>query len=68
MYLPLKIDFIVANSADPDEMPHPVAFHFTACQSMNVIVYGLPLHKGFKLLKQLKLLLTFFFFSTKIIK
>ena len=23
----LKIDFVVANSADPDEMPHYAAFH-----------------------------------------
>ena len=23
----LKIEFVVANSADPDEMPHYVAFH-----------------------------------------
>ena len=23
----MKIDFVLANSADPDEMPHYVAFH-----------------------------------------
>ena len=26
-FLSLKIDFVLANSADPDEMPHYVAFH-----------------------------------------
>ena len=27
VFLYLKIDFVLANSADPDEMPHYVAFH-----------------------------------------
>ena len=27
IFLSLKIDFVYANSADPDEMPHFVAFH-----------------------------------------
>ena len=27
VFLSLKIDFDLANSADPDEMPHYVAFH-----------------------------------------
>ena len=27
VFLPLKIDFILENSADPDEMPHNAAFH-----------------------------------------
>ena len=27
MGVPLKTDFISANSADPDEMPHYAAFH-----------------------------------------
>ena len=27
MFLSLKIVFILANSVDPDEMPHTVAFH-----------------------------------------
>ena len=26
-FLSLKIDFVLANNADPDEMPHYVAFH-----------------------------------------
>ena len=26
-YLSLKIDSVLANSVDPDEMPHNVAFH-----------------------------------------
>ena len=34
VFLSLKIDFVYANSADPDEMPQSVAFHlgnFTIC-------------------------------------
>ena len=27
VYLSLKIDFVLANSADPGEMPHYAAFH-----------------------------------------
>ena len=27
VFLSLKINFVLANSADPDEMPHYVAFH-----------------------------------------
>ena len=27
VFLSLKIDFVSANSADPHEMPHDVAFH-----------------------------------------
>ena len=27
VFLPLKINFIIANSAETDEMPHYVAFH-----------------------------------------
>ena len=27
VFLSLRIDFVLANSADPDEMPHYVAFH-----------------------------------------
>ena len=27
IFLSLKIDFVIANSVDPDEMPHYVAFH-----------------------------------------
>ena len=27
VFLSLKINFVLANSADPDEMPHHVAFH-----------------------------------------
>ena len=27
VFLSLKIDFVLVNSADPDEMPHYVAFH-----------------------------------------
>ena len=27
LFLSLKMDFVLANSADPDEMPHCVAFH-----------------------------------------
>ena len=26
-FLPLKFDFVSANSADPDEIPHNLAFH-----------------------------------------
>ena len=26
-YFPLKIDFVLANSANPDKMPHYMAFH-----------------------------------------
>ena len=36
IFLSLKIVFVLANSADPDEMPHYVAFHlvFAVCQSI----------------------------------
>ena len=27
LFLSLKISFVLANSADPDEMPHSAAFH-----------------------------------------
>ena len=27
LFLTLKIDFVLANSADPDEMPHYASFH-----------------------------------------
>ena len=27
IFLSLKIDFVLANSIDPDEMPHYAAFH-----------------------------------------
>ena len=27
VFLPLEIDFVLANSADPDEMPNYAAFH-----------------------------------------
>ena len=27
MFLSLKIDFVLANNADPDEIPHYAAFH-----------------------------------------
>ena len=27
VFLSLKIDFVLANNADPDEMPHYAAFH-----------------------------------------
>ena len=30
-YSSLKIDFALANSADPDEMPHYVLFHLGVC-------------------------------------
>ena len=43
VFLSLKIDFVLANSADPDEMPHDAAFHtaFTVCQSTYFVVSGL---------------------------
>ena len=27
LFRSLKVDFVIANSADPDEMPHYAAFH-----------------------------------------
>ena len=35
IFLFLKIDFVLANSEDTDEMPHFAAFHlvFTVCKS-----------------------------------
>ena len=39
--LSLKVDFVFANSADPDEMPHPVAFHLGLHCLQNY-----PLHLG----------------------
>ena len=29
LFFSLKVDFVLANSADPDEMPHYVAFHLS---------------------------------------
>ena len=42
-FLSLKKDFVLANSADPDEMPHYVVFtyDFTVCQSTLFVVSGL---------------------------
>ena len=37
MFHSLKIDFDLANSADPDEMPHDAAFHLDLhCLPMNL--------------------------------
>ena len=45
IFLSLKITFVAANSADPDEMPHNVAFHlvFTVCQSTHLGDSGLKM-------------------------
>ena len=31
VFLSLTIDYVLTNSADPDEMPHNVAFHLGLC-------------------------------------
>ena len=43
VFLSLKIDFVLANSADPDEMPHHAAFHLELhCLHMYSYAKGLP--------------------------
>ena len=43
VFISLKICFVLANSADPDERPHYAAFRlvFTVCQSISVGDSGL---------------------------
>ena len=47
MFLSQMIDFLFANSTDPDEMLHSVAFHLglTFCQSTRLEVYSLQMIK-----------------------
>ena len=43
VFLSLKIDFVLANNTDPDEMPHDAAFHLGLhrLQSSHLEVSGL---------------------------
>ena len=55
-FLSLKIVLVLANSIDPDEMPHHAAFHlgrhfisvFAVCQSIRFGVSGLFLKKRYQ--------------------
>ena len=50
VYLSQKIYFLLANSADPNEMPHDAAFHLGLhcfCQSIYLgVSYGINDHLG----------------------
>ena len=48
VFLSLKMDFVLANSADPDEMLHYAAFHlvFTVSQHTHLGVSGLQRVNG----------------------
>ena len=45
-YFTLKIYFLIANSPDPDEMPHSASFHL-GYHCLNFF-YGFPLYRGLK--------------------
>ena len=45
-FLSLKIDFVLANSADPDEMPHYAAFHLGLHCLPKYMFLGFLVHKG----------------------
>ena len=45
-FLSLNVDFVMANSADPDEMTHHVAFHFGLPCSMKYPIRGFWYSKG----------------------
>ena len=47
VFLSLKFYFVVANSADPDEMPHYVAFHL-GLHFAEVLVKGFPVFNGLR--------------------
>ena len=53
VFLSLKIDFVLANSADPDEMPQSGSSLF-----VKVPIWGFLIYKGFK-----KLTLILFLFQ-----
>ena len=48
VFLSLKMDFVLANSADPDEMLHDAAFHlvFTVSQHIHLGASGLQRVNG----------------------
>ena len=46
IFLSLKIDFVSANSEDPDEMPHNAAFHLDLHCLPNYLFRGLRSTKG----------------------
>ena len=45
---PLNVDFVLANSKDPDEMPHFVAFHLGLHCAPKYLFRGLRSIKGFR--------------------
>ena len=45
-FLSLNMDFVIANSADPDEMTHHVAFHLGLPCSMKYPIRGFEYTKG----------------------
>ena len=44
LFISLNIDLVLANSADPDEMPHRAAFHLGFHCLQKIPVYGLGLN------------------------
>ena len=46
IFFSLKIDFLKANSADLDEMPHAVAFHLGLHSLQKNPFKGFPVYKG----------------------
>ena len=53
--LSLKINFVVANSADPDEMPHDAAFHLDLHYLSKYQFRGFQSIKGYELISELRL-------------
>ena len=39
VFLSLKIEFVFANNADPDEMPHIAAFHLGKCCTLRHVIW-----------------------------
>ena len=50
-FCPLKVVFIWANNADPDEMPHNVAFHLDLHRLPKYLFTGIQNEKGLRLIK-----------------
>ena len=49
VFLSLRIFFVFADSGDPDEMPHNVAFHLGLNCFSKYLFMGFPVFKGLKI-------------------
>ena len=47
MFFFFKIDFVIANSADPEEMPHQAEFHLVLNSLQNYLLRDIWSTKGF---------------------